>query len=64
MLWATWPNKYGTCKYVRRKQSIGLIHENFIWDFPFHFVLLTLFFVDLTNSCSKITNKYQLKQKI
>ena len=30
----------------------------------FHFISLTLFSVGLTNSYSKITNKYQLKQKI
>ena len=30
---------------------------------PFHFISLTLFSVGLTNSYSKITNKYQLKQK-
>ena len=29
-----------------------------------HYITLTLFSVDLTNSYSKITNKYQLKQKI
>ena len=30
----------------------------------FHFISITLFSVGLTNSYSKITNKYQLKQKI
>ena len=30
----------------------------------FFFISLTLFSVGLINSCSKITNKYQLKQKI
>ena len=29
----------------------------------FHFISLTLLSVGLTNSCSKITNKYQLEQK-
>ena len=29
-----------------------------------HYITLTLFSVDLTNSYSKITNKYQLKQKM
>ena len=32
--------------------------------FSFHFISLTLFSLGLTTSYSKITNKYQLKQKI
>ena len=36
----------------------------FLCLFSFHFICLTLFSVGLTNSYSKIANKYQLKQKI
>ena len=32
-------------------------------EISFHFISLTLFSVGLSNSYSKITNKYQLKQK-
>ena len=34
-----------------------------ISQYASHFISLTLFSVGLTNSYSKITNKYQLKQK-
>ena len=46
------------------KYNVKSMQEKYYVALVFHFISLTLFSVILTNSYSKITNKYQPKQKI
>ena len=50
-------NYRSSAKKAKRRILTGVTR------FSFHFISLTLFSVGLINSYSKITNKYQLKQK-